>query len=236
MSQTTTAPAPAATADEGRALVADAGRILAGLGLIDYLGHASMRVEGGAIVKPKHSPTIRDASHLTAEQMVLVSLDGELLEGSDPPPSEVFIHTEIYRARPDVGAVVHTHQKAATLLGVLGAPIRPILHIPSSYVSDVRTWPHANLVADRELGADLATTLGDASFCHLQGHGIISVAPTLKEAVVGAVMMEELAVANLEALRTGLTPREIPEGELAELRRLRGGIEGRWQYLIEQFG
>jgi hypothetical protein len=49
-------------------------------------------------------------------------------------------------------------------------------------------------------------------------------------------MMEELAIANLEALRTGLAPREIPEDELAELRRLRGGIEGRWQYLIEQFG
>ncbi|MER7797504.1 class II aldolase/adducin family protein [Microbacterium sp. NPDC096154] len=224
------------THQEGRALVAEAGRILSGLGLIDYLGHASLRVEGGAIIKPKHSPTIRDASRLGPEHMVHVDLDGQLLEGQDPPPSEVFIHTEIYRARPDVGAVVHTHQKAATMLGVLDAPILPILHIPASYVERVEMWPHAHLVADRELGSDLARALGDASFCHLQGHGIVSVAPTLQEAVVGAVMVEELAVANLEALRAGLAPRVIPDDELADLRRLRGGIEGRWQYLREQFG
>lgn len=224
------------THEEGRRLVAEAGRILSGLGLIDYLGHASLRVDGGAIVKPKHSPTIRDASRLGPEHMVHVDLDGRLVDGGDPPPSEVFIHTEIYRARPDVGAVVHTHQKAATMLGVLTAPILPILHIPASYVDRIEMWPHAHLVADRALGADLAAAAGDASFCHLQGHGIVSVASTLQEAVVGAVMLEDLAVANLEALRTGRAPRVIPDDELADLRRLRGSVEGRWQYLREQFG
>ncbi|GAB3710190.1 class II aldolase/adducin family protein [Nocardiopsis oceani] len=221
---------------EGRNLVAEAGRILAGLGLIDYLGHASLRVDEGAIIKPKHSPTIRSASQLTAEQMALVDLEAKLQEGQDPPPSEVYIHTEIYKARPDVGAVVHTHQKAATLLGVMDAPIRPLLHIPASYVDEVRLWPHAQLVTDQQLGADLARTLGSASFCHLQGHGIVSVAPTIKDAVVGAVMLEDLAVANLDVLKSGLTPRVIPDDEIAELQRLRGGTEGRWQYLKEQFG
>ena len=220
---------------EGRTLVAEAGRVLSGLGLIDYLGHASMRVDDGAIIKPKHSPTIRDASRLGPEHMVRVDIDGALVEGEDPPPAEVFIHTKIYRARPDVGAVVHTHQKAATMLGVLEAPMLPLLHIPASYVDRLQMWPHARLVADRELGADLAAALGDATFCHLQGHGIVSVAPTLPEAVVGAAMVEDLATANLEALRAGLAPRVIPDDELADLRRLRGGVEGRWQFLREQF-
>lgn len=224
------------TLDEGRTLVAEAGRVLSGLGLIDYLGHASLRSDDGAIIKPKHSPTVRDASRLGPEHMVRVDLDGRLLDGGDPPPAEVFIHTEIYRARPDVGAVVHTHQKAATMLGVLNAPMLPLLHIPASYVDSLQTWPHAHLVADRNLGADLAATLGGASFCHLQGHGIVSVAPTMQEAVVGAVMVEDLAVANLEALRSGLAPRVIPDDELADLRRLRGGVAGRWEYLREQFG
>jgi ribulose-5-phosphate 4-epimerase/fuculose-1-phosphate aldolase len=117
----------------------------------------------------------------------------------------------------------------------MNAPILPILHIPSSYVDRVELWPHARLVADQQLGADLAHALGDASFCHLQGHGIISVAPTMKEAVIGAFMMEELAIANLDVLRAGQTPRVIPDDELADLRRLRGGTEGRWQFLLEQF-
>ncbi|MGZ2224300.1 class II aldolase/adducin family protein [Glutamicibacter nicotianae] len=221
---------------EEKELVAQAGRILSRIGLIDYLGHASMRVNNGAIIKPKHSPTITDASHLTAETMIQVDLEGNLLAGVNKPPAEVFIHTEVYKARPDVGAVVHTHQKAATMLGVLDAPVLPLLHIPASYVDDVKMWPHSHLVSNKELGEDLAKALGQATFCHLQGHGIISVAPSLKEAVIGAVMLEELATANMEALRTGLTPHLIPEHELRELRKLRGGVEGRWQYLNEQYG
>lgn len=224
------------THHEARKLVAEAGQILAGLGLIDYLGHASLRVDGGAIIKPKHSPTIRDASRLTPSQMVLVDLEGQLQEGEDRPPSEVYIHTEIYKARPDVEAVVHTHQKAATLLGVMSAAVKPVLHIPASYVDDVKLWPHAHLVADQQLGADLARALGSASYCHLQGHGVVAVAPTIKEAVIGAVMLEDLAQANLDILKAGLEPRAIPDEELADLRRLRGGAEGRWQYLREQYG
>lgn len=220
---------------KAREEVAQGGRILAKLGLIDYLGHASVRVEGGAVIKPKHSPTIRSASALTGAQMVLVDLDGRPQGAGDPPPAEVFIHTEIYKARPDVGAVVHTHQKATTILGVLSAPVKPLLHIPASYVERVNMWPHAHLVANQALGADLARALGDAAFCHLQGHGVIAVAPTLKEAVIGAVMLEELAIANLEVLRTGLPPWVIPDHELSELRRLRGGVDGRWEYLREEF-
>lgn len=222
--------------EEGRTIVAEAGRILSGLGLIDYLGHASVRVDNGVVIKPKHSPTVRDASTLSPEHMVHVDMDGHLLDGGDPPPAEVFIHTEIYRARPDVGAVVHTHQKAATMIGILNAPMLPLLHIPASYVDRMEMWPHAHLVADQVLGADLAKMLGDAAFCHLQGHGIVSVAPTMEEAVVGAAMVEELAVANLEALRTGIAPRVIPDDELADLRRLRGGVAGRWAFLRERFG
>jgi ribulose-5-phosphate 4-epimerase/fuculose-1-phosphate aldolase len=222
--------------ESARSIVAEAGRILAHQGLIDYLGHVSIRVGDHVVIKPKHSPTVRSSLFLSAGDMVVVDLDGRLVSGEAPPPSEVFIHTEVYRAREDVRAVVHTHQRFATLMGVMEQPMRPILHIPASYVDHVALWPHANLVSDAVLGKDLAATLGDSRFCHLQGHGVISVSATMQESVVNAVMLEELAQANVTALQCGATTRAIPDEELVELRRLRGGVEGRWQYLRQVAG
>src|SRR5262245_30768331 len=111
------ATAPARTDAEIRGDVAEAGRALTALGLVDYLGHASARLPGRdeVVIKPKHSRRVRGMAALGPSDMVVVDLDGRLLNGADAAPAEVFIHTEIYRARPDVLAVVHTHQPAATL-------------------------------------------------------------------------------------------------------------------------
>jgi ribulose-5-phosphate 4-epimerase/fuculose-1-phosphate aldolase len=219
---------------ELRELVARAGQILSRLGLADYLGHTSARSPqpGRVVVKPKHSPRIRGMHSLTAREMVVVDLDGRLVEGDDPPPAEVFIHTEIYRARPDVMAVVHTHQRAATLMGVMGAPILPILHVESTFVSeDVPVWPCPLLVTSSRLGAELVAALGGGAYCHLQGHGIVSVAGSVEAAVVGAVMLERLAEANLAVLQAGRQPRVISPDEIARLTAERAPVAGRWAYL-----
>jgi ribulose-5-phosphate 4-epimerase/fuculose-1-phosphate aldolase len=225
-----------AAVEELRALVAMAGQVLTALGLVDYLGHASARVPGTdrIVIKPKHSPTVRGMAGLGADAMVVVDLDGQLVEGSARPPAEVFIHTEIYRARPDVAAVVHTHQRAATLAGVLGLPIEPVLHVPSTFVdADPPVWPHPVLVTDAQRGRDLAGALGDGRFCHLQGHGIVSVAVDLREATVAAAMLEQLAEAALTAAAAGAKPRRITPAEIATLRGQVAGVEGRWAYYCE---
>ena len=213
-------------------LVATAGQILFRLGMVDYLGHTSARSDVGIVIKPKHSPTIRGMNKLSADDMIVVDADGKLIHGSDQPPSEVHIHTEIYKARPDVNAIVHTHQHAATMLGIIEQPIHPLLHIPSSYVDDddVQLWPCASLVTDFALGAALAESLGQSTFCHLQGHGIVAVGTTVEEAVVNAVMLEELSHANMAILATGKEPRLISDDELAGLRKHRGPVRGRWEY------
>jgi L-ribulose-5-phosphate 4-epimerase len=218
--------------NEAKQKVATAGQILFRLGMVDYLGHTSARSETGIVIKPKHSPTIRGMNKLSADDMVVVDADGQLIHGSDRPPSEVHIHTEIYKARPDVNAVVHTHQHAATILGIIEQPIHPLLHIPSSYVDadDVQLWPCASLVTDPGLGAELAASLGQSTFCHLQGHGIVAVGATVEDAVVNAVMLEELSHANMAVLATGKEPRLISKDELAGLRKHRGPVRGRWEY------
>ena len=221
-----------------RELVATAGRILYQQGLTDYLGHCSARVPGTdrVVIKPKHSKTVRSPSELGADDMIVIDLDGNLLEGDDAPPSECFIHTEIYRARPDVHAVVHTHQRAATLLGVVGAKLLPVLHVPAVLTDggNMPTWPCPVLVTGPELGRKLADALGTAGLCHLQGHGIVSVAADLRRAAVTAVALEQLAEANLTILQTGLAPRVITPGELDELREFVASIDGRWAYYVQQ--
>ena len=230
------APIPTATGRaeaEIRADVAQAGRVLTALGLVDYLGHASARLPGRdeVVIKPKHSRRVRSMAELGPSDMVVVDLDGRALRGEDPPPAEVFIHTEIYQARPDVAAVVHTHQPSATLAGVLGLPILPVLHVPATFVpTDPPVWPHPVLVDTPERGRQLATALADAPFCHLQGHGIVSVATDVRAATVGAAMLEQLADLALRAAATGRAPRVITPSEIEVLRGQVAGIEGRWAY------
>jgi L-ribulose-5-phosphate 4-epimerase len=226
-----------------RTLVADSGRVLYQQGLVDYLGHCSARVPGTdrVVIKPKHSPKVRGAHSLTGADMVVVDLDGRLVDGDERPPAEVYIHTEIYRARPDVQAVVHTHQPVATVMGIMGAEILPVLHIPSAMIGDgpIPVWPCPMLVTTRERGHDLAAALGVANVAHLQGHGIVSVAGDIKTATVQTVMLEHLASANLDILKTGGTPRVIRADELSDLRREMAPIEGRWAYfmqLLEEHG
>lgn len=230
----------AAAEAELRELVATAGRILYQQGLTDYLGHCSARVPGTdrVVIKPKHSKTVRSPGELGPADMIVIDLDGNLLEGSDAPPAERFIHTEIYRARPDVQAVVHTHQRAATLLGVVGGDLLPVLHVPA-VVTDggtMPTWPCPLLVTDRELGKDMAAALGAAGLCHLQGHGIVSAAADVRRATVTAIALEQLAEANLMILQTGLKPRVITAAELDELRATVAAIDGRWAYYVQQLG
>ncbi|HVV18905.1 MAG TPA: class II aldolase/adducin family protein [Pseudonocardiaceae bacterium] len=226
---------------ELREAVAAAGAVLHKVGLVDYLGHCSARLPGTdrVVIKPKHSPVTRSPERLHPDQMVVIDLDGNLVAGNEKPPAERFIHTEIYRARPDVHAVVHTHQRAATLLGVIGGDLLPVLHVPAVLTNGGRmnTWPVPELVTTADLGRQLADALGDASLCHLQGHGIVSVATDVPRATVTAIALEQLADANLTILQTGRTPRVISDAELGSLRGTVANVDGRWAYyrqLVEE--
>jgi ribulose-5-phosphate 4-epimerase/fuculose-1-phosphate aldolase len=220
-----------------RELVATAGRILYQQGLADYLGHCSARVGDSdrVVIKPKFSTKTRGMHSLRGSDMVIIDLDGRLVEGTERPPAEVFIHTEIYRARPDVRAVVHTHQPTSTLAGIIGAELHPVLHVQSVLTDGGRiaTWPCPMLVTSPQRGRDLAAALGNGRLCHLQGHGIVSVAADLKSATVAAIALEQLFEANLRILQTGHKPRIIAPEELDELRRELGPTEARWAYYAQ---
>src|SRR5919202_1195030 len=102
------------------------------------------------------------------------------------PPSEVFIHTEIYRARPDVLSVVHTHQPMSTLAGIIGLPILPVLHVAAPLVEQqpVPTFACAELVVNPSLGQRLAQALGHHRVCPLKTHGNVSAAENIEAATI----------------------------------------------------
>jgi hypothetical protein len=114
---------------ELRLTVATAGAILYHLGLADYMGHVSARVPGTEriIIKPRHSPSVHGMGTVAPERMIVIDFEGKLIEGNDGPPAEKWIHTEIYKKRPDVGGVIHTHQMMSVAFGVAERPILPLL-------------------------------------------------------------------------------------------------------------
>ncbi len=221
---------------EQRELLATACHILYKLGLSDYLGHPSARLDTDRVlIKPKHSPRIRGMDTMGTEDMVVINLDGERVEGEHEPPSERFIHTEIYRARPDVQAVVHTHQPMATLLGIVSMPIRPLLHVESSVLEEreVPIFACAELIVSSQQGRGVAGALSDHRVCHLQGHGIVSVGNSIQEATLGAIHLERLAEVNYRVAQLGREPRVIPHNELEALKRQLASPAGRWAYYAE---
>jgi len=221
-----------------RELLADTCRVLFRLGLVDYMGHPSVRLPGDRVlIKPRHSMRIRSQDRLKPEDFIVIDLDGTLVEGKDGPPGERFIHTCIYRARPEVQAIVHTHQHWSTIMSIGNAPIEPVIHVGSEVVRDpVPLWPHANLVTDNAMGDDLARALGSSPVGLLQGHGVVSVAATLPEAALQAIHLEQQAEANWQVLAIGRQPRAIPPGEIRQREATGVGWEVRWAYYRELAG
>jgi ribulose-5-phosphate 4-epimerase/fuculose-1-phosphate aldolase len=228
------------SAAQQRELLSTACHILYKLGLSNYLGHPSVRLDADRVlIKPKHSPRIRGMDTMGPEDMVEIDLDGNPLEGdAEPPPSERFIHTEIYRARPDVVSVVHTHQPMATLLGIVGLPILPLLHVESLLVEQqpVPIFPCAELIVTQESGRRVAQALGDHRVCHLQGHGIVSVGQSVQEATLGAIHLERLADVNYRVAQLGREPRVIPQHEIDALKAQIAPPAGRWAYYTSLTG
>src|SRR5436853_6134726 len=97
---------------ELRRVLAQSCSILYRMGLTDYMGHPSARIPGTdkVLIKPRHSLKLRAMDRVAPEDMMVIDLDGNVVEGSAGPPAERFIHTCIYRARPEVQSVIHTHQ------------------------------------------------------------------------------------------------------------------------------
>jgi L-ribulose-5-phosphate 4-epimerase len=218
-----------------RELIAVGSRILAKFELVDYLGHVSARVPGSdlALIRARGAEQ-GDQLRMRPDQVVLVDLEGEAQEGFQDaaykPPDETRLHTELYKARPDVQAIVHTHQPIATVFGDVERPILPMQGVMASVVRDeIPIYRSARKVTTARQGEDVARVLGSRSIVHMQNHGVTFVGERVEEVVINAIWLEHQARLTLWGSMLG-TPRGMRREELELQASDAFGIEGRWRY------
>lgn len=163
------------------------------------------------------TPSGLDYSQLELDDVVLVTVEGEIMEGSLAPSSETPMHTGIYRSRPEVGAVVHTHARFATTLACLGWEIPPVHYMLTTLSEDGRVplAPYATYGTE-ELAGYVNRALGEShNACLLQNHGTIAVGESVEEAFSRTVVLEEMAEVYYRAKLVGepilLTDEQVDE-------------------------
>jgi L-ribulose-5-phosphate 4-epimerase len=155
---------------------------------------------------------------LTPENMVVVDLDGKVVEGNQKPSSDTFAHVYVYRHRPDVNGVVHTHSTFATAWAAVGKPIPPILTaICDEFGGAIPVGAYAKIGGD-EIGQEIVRSIGKSPAILMKNHGVFTVGRTPEAAVKAAVMVEDVARTVFYALHLG-QPDEIPPEEVARAHR-----------------
>ncbi|MFK4041870.1 class II aldolase/adducin family protein [Nonomuraea wenchangensis] len=216
--------------------VATGCRVLAAHGHSDLVwGHLSRRDPDGRGLWLKAAGY--GYQEITPERVVHIDRDGQSLGGEGRVHLEYPIHAEIMAARPDVGAVVHSHAEAAVTFAATGLPLLPLGH------EGTLLWPPdiarftatGDLIHTRELGERLAEALGDRNAVLLHQHGLVTVGPDVPTAVMTAIFLEKACRMQLAAAASGASYTWSDEEEaLTKRERCYGPrqLADAWAHLV----
>ncbi len=155
---------------------------------------------------------------LRQENMVVVDLDGKVVEGRHKPSSDTFAHVYVYRHRPEINGIVHTHSTFATAWAAVGKPIPVVLTaICDEFGGPIPVAGYAKVGGD-EIGKAIVSSIGDSLAVLMKNHGVFTIGKTPEEAVKAAVTVEDVARTVFYALQLG-QPDEIPPEEVARAHR-----------------
>lgn len=241
--------------DELREEVAKACRIIGRLHLTrEPNGHVSVRIPDTELVLIKaRGPDEAPLSYTTANDLVVIDMDGNVVEGRDglARPAEVFIHTEVLQARPELNSVIHIHPPNIVAYTIANKPILPIVGAYNPAVlrmvdAGVPTYPRSILINSKERGGDLAGALGAARICLMRAHGITSAGATVEEATLNVIHLNDLAELQFKADQLGGAVPISDEDRRDLLDRLPGdvrqpgserlGPSSEWRYYSEAYG
>ena len=150
------------------------------------------------------------------EHMVVVEMDGKVVEGDFKPSSDVHSHLYIYKHRPDVFGVVHTHSRFATAFAAVGKPIPCVLTaIADEFGGPIPCGGFA-LIGDEAIGKVVVESIGKSPAVLLKNHGVFTIGKNATGAVKAAVMTEDVAATVWMALQIG-TPDVIPQDDVDKL-------------------
>jgi L-ribulose-5-phosphate 4-epimerase len=155
---------------------------------------------------------------LTPGSMVVVDLDGRIVEGAFHPSSDTASHLYIYRERADVNGVVHTHSRYATAFAAVGRPIPVHLTAQADEFGGEIPCADFAFIGDDAIGKLVVEGIGTSPAILLKQHGVFTVGPTAESAVKAAVMVEDIAATVWAALQIG-TPGVLPDDAVERLHR-----------------
>ena len=184
---------------EIKQLLVDAIRMLERAAIIDHNGHCSARRDATSFYI-NSGASVRGA--LTTDDIVAVDLDGNLVEGEARPPLEFHIHSEIYRRRPDVNAIAHTHPQWSTFLSMTGEPFK-VVYAQASLLGDIPLMDSPLSINTKPMGERLAETLGDGPAVMLKAHGVVVCGADVIECFAMAAYVEENAYRQYMAMQIG---------------------------------
>lgn len=224
---------PEADARRLREQIATCTRLLVMQEIIDFSGHVSARIPGADRMLIQPRDTSRAA--LTADDILVVDLDGKVLEGEGPPPSETALHTSIYRVRPDAATVCHGHPTISTLFTAVDRPLLAVRNFGYRFAEGLPVHQDPTHIRTEEQGQAVARTLGSRRACLLRAHGTVVVAPSIEELFMDSLDIEENARSLLYASSLGrLLP--LTAEEVIELRASYGRSDYRagkiWEHYV----
>jgi L-fuculose-phosphate aldolase len=218
------------TAEEAKRKLIDAGRILEAEGQGDLTrGHVSLRVPGDPslfFMKP-HS---HGFDEITMENIVICNLEGEKVGGGGRRHSEVFIHSEIFRLRPEVMSVIHSHPTNAVALSATGRPLKPISQPAVAFADGVPYYTDTiDLIRTKDMGAGVARALGPHKAVLMRNHGVAVAGASVEESVILAIMLDNACRIQLLAEAAGGIGELFPS---EYIQRLHDNITRPDQYTI----
>jgi L-fuculose-phosphate aldolase len=234
-----------------RELVARSCRMLGKLNLTkEPSGHVSARIAGeDKLLIKARGPGESGLRFVSPDDIITVDFAGKKIDGAAEleSPQEVFIHTWLYRTRPEINCVVHVHPATVVLFTICNKPLLPIFgaYDPSGLrlvVEGISAYRRSITVSNEKLGKEFSDAMGTKQACLMRGHGITTVGADVQEATLTAIKLNEIAEMNYRASLLG-TPQPISTEDIgimigsgAATKKKSPHAESNWRYYCRLLG
>jgi len=196
-----------------------AGKVLVAEGQDDFTrGHISFRLpdEPNLFFMKAHSIGLDE---ITMQNILTIDLEGDVVAGTARRHSEAYIHSEIFRVRPDVNCVIHTHPTYSIALSATGRALKCYSQPGALFYKALGSYTDTiNLIRSQTMGAGVARALGNGRAVLLKNHGVVVTGATIAEAVIGTIMLENGAMVQLLVEAAGYPALEFSRADIEKLK------------------
>lgn len=195
-------------------------------------GHLSARIPGTEtfLINPRYAGVLADP-----QDICTVDFSGRRIAGKEPIPLETAIHSAVYRARSDVGSILHCHARYGVLLSLQEVGLVPFHREASLFADGVPLFPNSNGIDNDELAQRMVESLGRHHAIFLQGHGVVVVGPTIEGTAVSAIQLERACKDQL-LLMCFTTPKPLRSWTAGPLEGKLENPYRAWPFLLYRHG